>query len=271
MVERKIGLRPFAHRSLIGAAILIAPLSPANAQASLSPTDATTGALTADLKPCANFRGPVLQSVQYNLPQTNVESEVEIGQSMVSSLLGSVLEGPIVLESEVRFRDSYMGADFEVAIPAGVLQGVDTKNGRRYPARAATFKYDRDKKPRGGLGKPDISLSIDHDQSGALIAEVAFGFVKKSFVVSDAAFSNQNCLFIGETGFRKELLYSGVSKGTISIEYREFSNNMARPAFSQELKYDLAEGDEIGFRGARFRILKATNLGITYTVLRSLD
>ena len=46
---------------------------------------------------------------------------------------------------------------------------------------------------------------------------------------------------------------------------------MARPAFSQELKYDLGEGQVIGFKGARFEVVKATNLGITYRVLRHLD
>lgn len=70
---------------------------------------------------------------------------------------------------------------------------------------------------------------------------------------------------------KKELIYTGVSKNIISILYREYQNDMARPAFSQELKYDLGEGRVIGFKGARFEVLKATNLGITYRVLKHLD
>ena len=46
---------------------------------------------------------------------------------------------------------------------------------------------------------------------------------------------------------------------------------MARPAFTQELKYDLGEGKVIGFKGARFEVLSATNVGIRYKVLRHLD
>jgi hypothetical protein len=71
--------------------------------------------------------------------------------------------------------------------------------------------------------------------------------------------------------FKRELVYSGVSQNTISILYREFKHDIARPAFSQELKYDLAQGNEIGFRGARFLVLKAGNTSIRYKVLRALD
>jgi len=67
------------------------------------------------------------------------------------------------------------------------------------------------------------------------------------------------------------LVYGGVSKGTIAISYREFSDKTARPAFTQELKYDLSEGDVIGFRGARFKIIKAGNVSLRYVVLKPLD
>jgi hypothetical protein len=46
---------------------------------------------------------------------------------------------------------------------------------------------------------------------------------------------------------------------------------MARPAFSQELKYDLAQGTAIGYKGARFEVIRANNTGISYKVLKSLD
>jgi hypothetical protein len=71
--------------------------------------------------------------------------------------------------------------------------------------------------------------------------------------------------------FKRELVYSGVSNNVVSILYREYINDLARPAFSQDLKYDLAQGDVIGFKGARFQIIKATNLTITYKVLKPLE
>ena len=66
-------------------------------------------------------------------------------------------------------------------------------------------------------------------------------------------------------------MYSGVVKGVVSVSYREFIGNMARPAFSKEFQFDLSEGNEIGFKGARFKIVKANNLGITYQMTKNLD
>ena len=74
-----------------------------------------------------------------------------------------------------------------------------------------------------------------------------------------------------ELSFRKELVYTGISQTVVSILYREFKDDLARPAFSQDLKYDLSESKVVGYRGARFEIIKATNQGLTYKTLKQLD
>ena len=74
-----------------------------------------------------------------------------------------------------------------------------------------------------------------------------------------------------ELSFRKELVYTGISQTVVNILYREFKDDMARPAFSQDLKYDLSESKVVGYRGARFEIIKATNQGLTYKTLKQLD
>lgn len=74
-----------------------------------------------------------------------------------------------------------------------------------------------------------------------------------------------------ELSFKKELVYTGISQNAVSILYREFNEDIARPAFSQDLKYDLSESKIVGYRGARFEIIKATNQGLTYKTLKQLD
>lgn len=71
--------------------------------------------------------------------------------------------------------------------------------------------------------------------------------------------------------FRRELIYTGVSQNTLTLQYREFKDNLARPAFMQELKYDLSQGKEIGYNGARFEIINAGNVELTYKVIKPLD
>mgnify|MGYP001043013533 CR=1 FL=1 len=53
--------------------------------------------------------------------------------------------------------------------------------------------------------------------------------------------------------------------------YREYINDMARPAFNQELQYDLNESNIIGFKGLRIEVILATNTKIEYKVLSSFN
>ncbi|MCV5978658.1 hypothetical protein OFO29_40580, partial [Escherichia coli] len=55
----------------------------------------------------------------------------------------------------------------------------------------------------------------------------------------------------------------------INFSYREFSNDMARPAFNNEAEYDLSESNQIGYKGAVIDVLEADNTKITYRLIRN--
>lgn len=67
--------------------------------------------------------------------------------------------------------------------------------------------------------------------------------------------------------FQQTLLYSGRSGSKINIGYREFTGSTARPAFSNDVEYDLSTSDTIAYKGARLKIISATNESITYQVI----
>lgn len=69
-------------------------------------------------------------------------------------------------------------------------------------------------------------------------------------------------------GFKQELLYQGKNGNALSVSYREYTNNFARPAFQQDLTYTLNENGTavVAFRAARITVHKATNTEIDYTV-----
>lgn len=63
-----------------------------------------------------------------------------------------------------------------------------------------------------------------------------------------------------------EIVYSGTSKDTFNLLYREYTpNDMARPAFTQNLTYDRGS-PSIRFRDLRIRILNASNESLSYVV-----
>lgn len=68
---------------------------------------------------------------------------------------------------------------------------------------------------------------------------------------------------------RRELVYSGAGGGVLRLLYREFADDMARPAFTQEVTYDLAPtgADTVAsFKGVRLRVRDAGNAGLRYVV-----
>jgi len=73
-----------------------------------------------------------------------------------------------------------------------------------------------------------------------------------------------------ENDFKQDLIYTGKSGNNINIEYREFKGNIARPAFSQSLTYDISKDNVIGFRGALFKVFEATNSSIKYKVIKHI-
>ncbi len=71
--------------------------------------------------------------------------------------------------------------------------------------------------------------------------------------------------------FQQTLIYNGKIGNRITLGYREFSNDTARPAFNNEVSYDLAESTTLGYKGARIEIIKATNTDITYRFVNGFN
>ena len=74
-------------------------------------------------------------------------------------------------------------------------------------------------------------------------------------------------LSFAKSSFQQTLIYSGKVGSRITMGYREFSSDTARPAFNNDVTYDLNESHVLGYKGARLEVIKATNTEITYKVL----
>lgn len=231
-----------------------------------------TIALATDLPPCGpEANGNVVSTSTVATPLAGSESEAEIGQSMISAVrLDDLATGIRVLEP-FSASGKYVGAAFQVQVPAGDYPILKGSTGGAVDVPNAVFKYDRERKPRRGFGAPSVIMHIAPSNVADIEVIVIFGIPQQTAIAEHPPFKPMACTRVDKPSFRRELVYSGASKGTIKLLYREFSNDLARPAFSQDLTYDLADGDEIGFRGARFKVLKATNTSIRYVVLKPLN
>jgi hypothetical protein len=69
-----------------------------------------------------------------------------------------------------------------------------------------------------------------------------------------------------ENAFRAQLIYSGLDGRTIRATYREFSGDFIRPAFAQEVQYNLAQDSTIAYKTIKIQVLEATNSVLRYRV-----
>lgn len=87
----------------------------------------------------------------------------------------------------------------------------------------------------------------------------------------DANFEHRKKPMLTQDSFQQTLIYSGKVGNKVNIGYREFSGSLARPAFSNNVEYDLSESHIIGYKDAQLEILEATNQFIKYRVIRNFN
>jgi hypothetical protein len=109
------------------------------------------------------------------------------------------------------------------------------------------------------LVKKDNLLCVVTVSNGVACGDVRLGYEKVKRPVATA------------DSLQRTLIYNGRVGDKVNIGYREFSASLARPAFNNNVEYDLNESKEIGYRGARLEILSATNRGIRYRVISNFN
>jgi len=88
---------------------------------------------------------------------------------------------------------------------------------------------------------------------------------------NESGFERQKKSILTQDSFQQTLIYSGKVGSKINIGYREFSGSAARPAFNNNVEYDLSESNVIGYKGAQVEVIEATNQYIKYKVLRNFN
>ena len=65
--------------------------------------------------------------------------------------------------------------------------------------------------------------------------------------------------------------YTGRNEDMLTFTYSEFRNGYALEAYNRQFQVDLAKGNVIAFKGAVLEVLEATNIQISYKVIRNFS
>lgn len=118
---------------------------------------------------------------------------------------------------------------------------------------------------KGFLSDPVEALALGKDDGAELCVITVFGG-RACYV---GQYERKKKLSEKGNSFQQTLIYSGRIGNKINISYREFSNNIARPAFNNDVEYDLSSSNIIGYKGALIEVIKADNSSITYKLIRN--
>jgi len=200
-----------------------------------------------------------------HLPAIGIDAVSELGDTMISTYFTSK-NYQLKIQDDVRCKAP--GAPGEWFFYKGnrVVFEKQSKYGAQYKMFGAKFKMF------GALVDADVAkilISADDPRNPKIMLDQTFS--TEIFVCENLTVGVEEVNTVGFDELKRELIYTGVSKNVISITYREFKRDMARPAFTQDLKFDLGEGDLIGFKGSRFKVISANNIEIKYQVVKPLD
>lgn len=186
-------------------------------------------------------------------PQLNTPQETEIGVSLVSKESGYKYKALRILK-DTKIKTGY------------ILK--DIKEGEVFINTLYTKNYDLYSKIDGstyGIAIPRTGgKTITFYNSGASITFDKYSSTPIEYKTELTPVPKKEYL-------KQEFIYNGKVGNAIKFTYREFVDDLARPAFTQDLQYDLTESKVIGFRGLRIEIISATNTKIEYKVLTHFD
>lgn len=202
-----------------------------------------------------------------NIPALNMPKEAELGDTIVSKGILYTYSGMELLNevrSSIERRDLFGGY---IVIPPGELiaKGEDSScvyyfsDQIEFYGRGTNIPY----KDIGGLKVSKIDGTIE------LFKKYSGGWLFSTIPNVKPKYKLKKIRAVEQRNFQQELLYNGKVGNSVKFMYREISNDLMRPAFTQEIQYDLSESKIVGFKGARIEIIEATNTHLRYKIIQS--
>jgi len=185
---------------------------------------------------------------EVNYPEVGKVITVYVGDHLVQ-------KGTITEENVLVVHKTIDGVAYDITAKKYPQIGYDEK--RDFYSAVGVVK--------GALSDPIQALALEKKEGAKLCVVTVFG----GSACYEGEYERKKQLSERGNSFQQTLIYSGRVGDKINIGYREFSNNTARPAFNNDVEYDLSSSNTIGYKGALLEVIKADNSSITYKLIRN--
>jgi hypothetical protein len=202
-------------------------------------------------------------------PELNIEKTVEIGENLykkINQITYNTYKLTLDEDTESKLFNGGFIKTHNLKITDKTNQPLYLWNNKKAMCINAGYDYT--------LKRPIKVCLVDKNDNGY------FDMATYSYKIITYPLSNDAKYTVKPTppsynqdSFKYEALYQGKKGNSIKISFREFKDNMARPAFTQDIDYELNKDGTamVGFKGLRIEILKATNMDITYKVIKDYN
>ena len=201
------------------------------------------------------------------LPETIAISEPPVGQT-VSVRIGDTLvrQGSFTKVAAIKVEAPIsLGALGSYTIGTGYYLKQGEDHSSEY--------FEPEGGPEGGrvtktaISDPFQSVQVMKDEQKLCGVSI----FNMHFCQDNAAFTRTERHTLSSNSFQQELIYNGRVGYKLRIGYREFSDSMARQAFSNEVEYDLSTSPVIAYKGAKIEVIEATNEDIKFKVISNFN
>lgn len=200
--------------------------------------------------------------VARNHPVVETEINEPPHQTVVTASIGESL---LRQGRSIELDAIYVPQDVRVSLAYTVRNGTYTKDGET--SQGTFYSPSRHGDPgrikRAPLSDPVRAVHIPARGDRICVIDIwSIRHCRKG-----ALWHETTQLAVSDRAFQQHLIYNGMAGDAIRVGYREFSPSLARPAFSNEVEYDLARSNVIAYKDARLEVLDATETSLTYRVL----
>ena len=207
--------------------------------------------------PTFNY-APVVTQISF--PKIGVESSVNVGDTLVSQ--GSFSEHDAIQVQE--------NIDLGLLKPYTITKGIFLKFGEK--ENIEYFSISNHFEGGGTIEKAALADPPKAIQAYKGENKICGISIFNAYVCSsDGHYTRIKHPVASPNSFQQSIIYSGKVGNRIKFGYREFSGNTARPAFNNDVDYDLNESRIVGYKGARIEVIEATNESIRYKLLSNFN
>lgn len=206
----------------------------------------------------------------YKYSLIEVVPEHQFGKSYSIGKEEKVAVGnPIVSVENIYYRTTFT-PKFEYLPPKqSTFSAYKGKGEKLVPGQIWVVKGTIENTDGYVLENPSYSLMIHIRPDG----KIGLGYVYEDLIpvlqgtwTKEVLFERGNNNAEEKGSFRMEFLYTGITGNTVRLTYREYIDDLARPAFYQDLTYDMTESKTIMFKTLKIKIIESTNSYLKYIV-----